>query len=61
MTPFESRVRVGRYPNSRFWAVWLGSELLAVVVYKKGAEAVAALARNLEEAREVQPRILQAA
>jgi len=61
MTPFESRVRVGRYRDSRFWAVWLGSELLAVVVYKKGAEAVAALARNLEEAREVQPRILQAA
>jgi hypothetical protein len=61
MTPFASQVRVGRYPNSRFWAVWCGSELVAVVVYKKGAEAVAELARNLEEAREAQPRILQAA
>jgi len=42
-------IRVARYNRSRFWAVWRGSELIAVVVYKKGAEAVAALARQVEE------------
>ena len=41
-------IRVARYSKSRFWAVWRGDELIAVVVYKKGAEAVAAIARKLE-------------
>ena len=35
-------VRVGRYRGTRYWAVWIGDELLAVTVYKKGAEAVRA-------------------
>ena len=39
-------ISVARY--NRFWAVWRGDELIAVVVYKKGAEAVAAIARKLE-------------
>ena len=39
-------IRVARY--NRFWAVWRGADLIAVVVYKKGAEAVAAIARKLE-------------
>ena len=39
-------IRVARY--NRFWAVWREDELIAVVVYKKGAEAVAAIARKLE-------------
>jgi len=39
-------IRVARY--NRFWAVWRGTDLIAVVVYKKGAEAVAAIARKLE-------------
>jgi len=39
-------IRVDRY--NRFWAVWRGDELIAVVVYKKGAEAVADIARKLE-------------
>jgi hypothetical protein len=39
-------ISVARY--NRFWAVWRGENLIAVVVYKKGAEAVAALARQLE-------------
>jgi len=39
-------IRVSKY--HRFWAVWRGESLIAVVVYKKGAEAVAALARQLE-------------
>lgn len=31
---------ITRY-GSRYWAVWLGSDLLAVTLYKKGAIAVA--------------------
>ena len=29
--------------GSRNWAVWVGGELLAVTVYKKGAKAIVAL------------------
>ena len=39
-------IQISKY--NRFWAVWRGDELIAVVVYKKGAEAVAAIARKLE-------------
>ena len=35
-----SHYRVARYPYSRFYALYDGDELLAVTVYKKGAEAV---------------------
>ena len=33
-------ITIEKYPGSRFWAVWVHGELLAVTVYKKGAEAV---------------------
>ena len=39
-------IRVSKY--NRFWAVWRGTDLIAVVVYKKGAEAVATIALKLE-------------
>ena len=38
-------LRVARYGKTRFWALWDGSELVAVVVYKKGATE---LVRRLE-------------
>ena len=38
-------IRVERYRRTRFWAVYDGPELVAVVVYKRGAEAVAARLR----------------
>jgi hypothetical protein len=38
--PTSSHYRVARYPYSRFYALYDGDELLAVTVYKKGAEAV---------------------
>jgi len=38
--PASSQYRVARYPYSRFYALYDGEELLAVTVYKKGAEAV---------------------
>jgi len=47
-------LRIVRYGNSRFWALWDGSELVAVVVYKKGAVE---LLRRLA----AQPRQAQAA
>lgn len=33
-------IEITKYKQSRFWAVWIGSELLAVVCYKKGALAI---------------------
>ena len=38
--PASSHYRVARYPSSRFYALYDGDDLLAVTVYKKGAEAV---------------------
>lgn len=35
-----SRFHVEHYPNTRFFALYDGEELLAVTVYRKGAEAV---------------------
>jgi hypothetical protein len=36
------RVVLGPYKNSRFWAIWIDDELLAVTVYRKGARAMLA-------------------
>lgn len=33
-------IRVEKYRGTRYWSVWLGEELLAVTVYKKGAMAI---------------------
>lgn len=33
-------IRVGKYKGTRYWAVWLDDQLLAVTVYKKGAVAI---------------------
>jgi len=38
-------LRMTRYHNSRFWAIWDEQDLVAVVVYKKGA---AELLRRLQ-------------
>ena len=34
------KIEIGHYRKSRYWGVWIDSELLAVVCYRKGAEAV---------------------
>ena len=34
---------IKRYPNSRFWAVYIDQTLVCVTVYKKGAMEVARL------------------
>ncbi len=50
-------VHVGRYRQTRFWAVWRGSELVAVTVYRKGAQAVAAELERLQDYEsQAQPR-----
>lgn len=33
-------ISITKYGHTRFWAVWLDEELLAVVCYKKGATAI---------------------
>jgi hypothetical protein len=33
-------IRIGKYKNSRQWAVWMKNELVAVVCYKKGAVTI---------------------
>ena len=38
-------LQITRYHKTRFWALWDGQELVAVVVYKKGA---AELLRRLQ-------------
>lgn len=42
-------VKVARYEGTRFWAVWFGDELIAVTVYKKGANRVAVLLEELKK------------
>ena len=36
-------IEVRKYRHTRFWAVYVDGELLAVVVYRKGARAIADL------------------
>ena len=35
-------IHISRYRTTRYWAVWRGAELIAVTVYRKGAQSVAA-------------------
>ena len=36
-------IEIRKYRHTRFWAVYVDGELLAVVVYRKGAVAIADL------------------
>lgn len=56
-THHPSRFHVERYEGTRFWGLYEGDELLAVTVYRKGAEA----ARNrLQEQEAKIARLTQA-
>jgi len=33
-------IEIRRYKMTRFWAVYISNELLAVVVYKRGAQSI---------------------
>ena len=50
MRQISPEVRVTKYKESRFWAVWIGEELLAVVCYKKGAMAIRAVLNGMPKA-----------
>jgi hypothetical protein len=57
-------LRVARYGKSRYWALWDGNELVAVVVYKKGAvellRRLEAQAPAVTEAAAVEAAVRQA-
>ena len=36
----KTPLSITRYRNTRYWAIWQGGDLLAVTVYRKGAEAI---------------------
>ncbi len=40
ITHVNANLRYERYRDTRFWAIYYQNELLAVTVYKKGAQAV---------------------
>ena len=42
----SERLTITRY-GSRYWAVWLDGQLLAVTLYKKGAQSVTAAITKL--------------
>ncbi len=42
-------IEIRKYRRTRFWAVYVDGSLLAVVVYRKGAEAVAQKIRALAD------------
>jgi hypothetical protein len=45
----HSFIHISRYGTSRYWAVWRGAELVAVTVYRKGAQSVAAELKKIED------------
>jgi hypothetical protein len=40
-------ITIGRYKNTRHWAVWKEKELVAVVCYKKGAKTIKQILTDL--------------
>ena len=40
MKTSKPNIEIRHYRGSRYWGVWVDSELLAVVCYRKGAEAI---------------------
>ncbi len=45
----HSFIHISRYGTSRYWAVWRGAELIAVTVYRKGAQSVADQLQRLQD------------
>src|SRR5262245_6693174 len=44
-------LRITKYRNTRYWALWEGHQLLCVTVYKKGAVAIMRRLQHLRHAR----------
>ena len=47
-------IEIRKYRHTRFWAVYVDGELLAVTVYRKGARAVADMLRNMRFTKEAE-------
>ncbi len=45
-------IEIRKYRQSRHWAVYLDGELLAVVVYRKGAVAIADMLMRMRASKE---------
>ena len=48
-------IKIEKYKNTRNWAVWIDKKLLAVVCYKKGAQAIKDLITHGETSRRPGP------
>src|SRR5215468_9564399 len=44
-------LRITKYRNTRYWALWEGHQLLCVTVYKKGAVAIMRRLQHLRHVR----------
>ena len=42
-------IHISHYRTTRYWAVWRGAELIAVTVYRKGAQSVADQLQKLQD------------
>jgi len=42
-------IRIEKYKNTSNWAVWIDDKLVAVVCYKKGAQAIKDLIMQLKK------------
>jgi len=47
-------IEIRKYRHTRFWAVYVDGELLAVVVYRKGAVAIADMLRKMRFSKEAE-------
>jgi hypothetical protein len=47
-------IEIRKYRYTRFWAVYVDGELLAVVVYRKGAEAIADILGKMRFTKEAE-------
>jgi hypothetical protein len=45
-------IEIRKYRHTRFWAVYVDGGLLAVVVYRKGARAIADMLREMRFSKE---------
>ena len=47
-------IEISKYRHTRHWAVYVDGGLLAVVVYRKGAEAIADMLRKMRFSKEAE-------
>ncbi len=50
-------IEIRKYRHTRHWAVYVDGELLAVVVYREGAEAIADMLRKMRFAKEAEDAV----